>query len=62
MPIANDIAAEIKTEIEPDLTYREEAIRKRLTQKRCQEIVLKVDFIDLIYFFENHRKIFIQFK
>ena len=41
MPIVNDLAAEIKTETET-LSSREEQMRKRLTQRKCQQIVLKV--------------------
>lgn len=41
LPIVNDIAAEIKTENDPDLPSREEKMRRRITQRKCQQIVLK---------------------
>ena len=40
-PISGDIAAEIKLETDPDLPSLEEKMRKRLTKRKCQEIVIQ---------------------
>jgi len=55
-PISGDIAAEIKLETDPDLPSLEEKMRKRLTKRKCQEIVIQKNIKEEFQELEHERK------
>ena len=56
-PISGDIAAEIKSEKDPDLPSLEERMRRRLTKRKCQEIVIQKNIKEEFEELENERKV-----